>query len=192
MALHTAPTPRSIDRLRCGLHWLTAAAGGLFVTLLLMGFLAARVRSAEAAVAVAEPASTPASCDDAFVATGVERLFAATVVGHRVSARAPFEVIAGATLVALEGGADFDGRHSEELAAISASDGALAFSWTRRFRDHYACGELVESWQQASQLYVVRAPGCAQETLVVTPGWRRARVELDCPGRRPTRRALWL
>jgi len=36
----------------------------------------------------------------------------------------------------------------------------------------------------ALQLLVARAPGCAEQTRIVAPGWRRQEVVLSCPGRR--------
>jgi hypothetical protein len=170
--------------LRSGIRWLAATSGGLLVTLLFGAALAERVRSAEASVLAAVPLAPEPRCADGFVASGVQLLPVSAVVGHRERASRPLAPIAGASLVELEGATDLDWHTVETPVTTSDAEGRLAFSWTRRFRDRYACGALVDSWQQASQLFVVRAPGCAEETLIVTPDWRHQEIVLACPGRR--------
>jgi hypothetical protein len=170
------------------LRWVSAAAGGATVAALVTTALAALVERAANAPptgALADPAPGPgAACPDSFALAGAQPVRLATRVGFHALPGGGFTPIAGARLFELYTGLESGPRQEERWVAVSDAEGGLEFVWERRFWDGYTCGSLTSAWKQSSQLYVLRAPGCEERTIVVSSGWAPPRLVLECRERR--------
>jgi hypothetical protein len=179
----SSPAPPS--RLRTALRWLQAALGGAAVAAGVTAALAVLVQHAGSAP-VSDPDPVPvasAACGEGFALVGAQPVHLATRVGYQPWPGGGFAPIAGAELFELHAGLESAPHQEERRVAITDLDGALEFVWERRFSDEYACGALTSAWKQSTHLYALRAPGCAERTIVVTDRWAPPELLLECEDR---------